>query len=78
MLSNLVVTTIPTPPFHVEQVTHLGIDPSQASIITAKGAVAWRSAYGEVARTVIEVDTPGVCPIDVTRLPRTTQPVRYP
>ena len=68
---DLVVTTVPTPPFHVEQVTHLGLDPSAASIITAKGAVAWRSAYGDIAKTVIEVDTPGVCPIDVTRLPRT-------
>ena len=75
---DLVVTSIPTPPFHVEQVTHIGIDPSRASIITAKGALAWRSAYGDVAKTVIEVDTPGVCPIDVTRLPRTTQPVRHP
>lgn len=75
---DLVVTTRPTPPFHVEQVTHLGIDPEAASIITAKGAVAWRSAYGDVARTVIDVDTPGVCPLDVSRLPRSTQPVSYP
>lgn len=65
---DVVVTSIPTPPFHVEQVTHLGIDASQATIITAKGAVAWRSAYGDVAKTVIEVDTPGVCPIDVSLL----------
>lgn len=75
---DLVVTSVPTPPFHVEQVTHLGIDPSSVRIITAKGAVAWRSAFGELARTVIEVDTPGVCPVDVTTLPRTTEPVRYP
>lgn len=75
---DLVVTAIPTPPFHIEQVTHLGIDPSSVRIITAKGAVAWRSAYGELARTVIEVDTPGVCPVDVTILPRTTKPVRFP
>lgn len=75
---DLVVTTLPTPPFHVEQVTHLGIDPAQASIITAKGAVAWRSAFGDIAKTVIEVDAPGVCPVDVSRLPRATTPVRHP
>lgn len=75
---DLVVTTVPTPPFHIEQVTHLGLDPARASIIVAKGAVAWRSAFGDIAKSVIEVDTPGVCPIDVTRLPRTTEPVRYP
>lgn len=75
---DLVVTSASTPPFHIEQVTHLGIDPSSVRIITAKGAVAWRSAFGELARTVIEVDTPGVCPVDITTLPRTTQPTRYP
>jgi microcystin degradation protein MlrC len=75
---DLVVTEIPTPPFHVEQVTHLGIDPSSARIITAKGALAWRAAYGNIARTVIEVDTPGACPIDVSTLSRNTQPLRYP
>jgi microcystin degradation protein MlrC len=75
---DLVVTTIPTPPFHREHVTHLGIDPATASIIVAKGAVAWRSAFGDVAKTVIEVDTPGVCPIDVSRLPRSTTPIRHP
>lgn len=75
---DLVVTEIPTPPFHIEQVTHLGIDPSSARIITAKGALAWRAAYGNIARTVIEVDTPGACPIDVSTLPRNTQPLRYP
>lgn len=76
--ADLVVTHTATPPFHVEQVTHLGIDPNTARIITAKGALAWRAAYGELAKTVIEVDTPGVCPIDVSTLPRTTQPRRYP
>ncbi len=75
---DLVVTTDPTPPFHVEQVTHLGIEPSAKQIITAKGAVAWRSAYGDIAKTVIEVDGPGVCPIDVSTLPRSTRPQRYP
>lgn len=75
---DVVVTQVPRPPFHVEQVTHIGIDPSQASIIVAKGAVAWRAAYGDIAASVIEVDAPGVCPVDLTRLTRTTTPVRLP
>jgi hypothetical protein len=29
-------------------------------------------------RTVIEVDTPGICPIDLSTLARTTKPIRYP
>lgn len=76
--NDVIVTSKPTPPFHVEQVTHLGIDPANASVIVAKGAVAWRAAYGDVARSVIEVDAPGVCPVDVTRLPRATAPMRHP
>ncbi|HUG09020.1 MAG TPA: M81 family metallopeptidase [Acidimicrobiia bacterium] len=76
--NDVIVTSKPTPPFHVEQVTHLGIDPAEASVIVAKGAVAWKAAYGDVARSVIEVDAPGVCPVDVARLPRETVPVGYP
>jgi microcystin degradation protein MlrC len=75
---DVVVTEFPRPPFHVEQVTHLGIDPAAASIIVAKGAVAWRAAYGEMAASVVEVDAAGVCPVDLSKLPRTTTPVRYP
>lgn len=74
----VIVTVKPTPPFHAEQVTHLGIDPADAQMIVAKGAVAWKAAYGDVARTVIEVDAPGVCPVDLSRLPRATVAMRYP
>jgi microcystin degradation protein MlrC len=72
----LVVMERVTPPFHREQLTSLGIDPAACSVIVAKGAIAWRSAFGDIARVVIEVDTPGVCPIDPRALPRTTAPVR--
>lgn len=76
--NDVVVTSKPIPPFHVEQVTHLGIDPAAASVIVAKGAVAWRAAYGDVARSVIEVDAPGVCPVDLARLPMENVSVGYP
>jgi microcystin degradation protein MlrC len=72
----LVVMERATPPFHREQLTSLGIDPAACSMIVAKGAIAWRSAFGDVAGEVIEVDTPGACPIDPGALPRTTAPVR--
>lgn len=65
-----------TPPFHREHLTSVGIDPADASIITAKGALAWRSAYGDVAARVIEVNTPGICPVDPGVLPRATTPMR--
>jgi microcystin degradation protein MlrC len=71
----VVVTERRVPPFHVEQVTSLGLDPSSFDIIVAKGAHAWRAAYGDVAAEVIEVDTPGVCPLDPRTLPRSCEPM---
>ena len=73
----VVLTERATPPFHGEHLTSLGIDPAAASVLVAKGAIAWKAAYGDVARHVIEVNTPGACPIDPWRLPRTTEPVGW-
>lgn len=72
----VVVTERPTPPFHREHLTSLGIDPATTAVVVAKGAVAWRSAFPDAAE-VIEVATPGVCPVDLSTLPRhsTPQPV---
>ncbi len=72
----LVVTERAVPPFHAEQLTSVGIEPSEVAVITVKGAVAWRAAYGAIAGEVIEVDTPGTCPLDPGRLDRTTSPMR--
>ncbi len=72
----ILVTERATPPFHAEHLTSVGIQPAAAKILVAKGAVAWRSAYGDVARLVIEVDAPGACPIDPWTLERASIPVR--
>jgi microcystin degradation protein MlrC len=72
----LVLTERAVPPFHSEQLESVGIVSSQAAIIVAKGAVAWRAAYGAIAGEVIEVDTPGICPLDPSVLHRTTIPMR--
>lgn len=71
----LVVTERATPPFHRETLTSAGVEPGEARILVAKAAVAWRAAYGEDAKTVIEVDAPGACPIDPWVLPRESEPV---
>jgi hypothetical protein len=63
----LVVMERSVPPFHAEQLLSVGIDAREAEFIVAKGAVAWRSACGDVAGTVIEVDSPGICPLDPAR-----------
>jgi microcystin degradation protein MlrC len=66
----VLVNSRATPPFHIEQLTANGIEPTKASIIIAKGAVAWRAAYEPIMASAIEVDTPGCCPIDPLRLTR--------
>lgn len=71
----LVVTERATPPFHRETLTSAGVEPGVARILVAKAAVAWRAAYGEDAKTVIEVDAPGACPVDPWVLPRQSEPV---
>lgn len=69
--ATILVTTRPTPPFHIEQFTHAGVDPTRAQVIIAKGAIAWRSAYESIAKSVIEVSTPGACAIDIQALRET-------
>lgn len=63
-----------TPPFHLEQLTSVGLDPARATAIAVKGAVAWRDPYAAVTGSSIDVDTPGCCPADPYRLPRRTAP----
>jgi microcystin degradation protein MlrC len=56
-------------PFDAEELRVLGIEPRACRIIVVKSAIAWRAAYEEMARAVIEVDTPGVCTADLATLP---------
>lgn len=70
----VVVTERPTPPFHGEQLSSVGIEVATCRIVTAKGAIAWKAAFGDVAGEVIQVDSPGVCPIDPWGLPRKHEP----
>ncbi len=74
----LVVTAQPVPPFHSEQLSSVGVDARAAKIIVAKGAIAWRAAFGDIAAEIIEVATPGICPVDLASLPRTSTPMTLP
>jgi microcystin degradation protein MlrC len=73
--NSVVVTETPVPPFHSEQLSSVGIDVRRASVVVVKGAIAWRGAYENVAGEIIEVATPGICPIDISVLPRRTVPM---
>jgi microcystin degradation protein MlrC len=75
--NSVVVTEIPIPPFHSEQLSSVGIDARSASVVVVKGAIAWRGAYEAVAGEIIEVATPGICPIDISSLPRRAVPMTF-
>ncbi len=68
----LVVTSIPVPPFHREQVIAQGLDPAEFDILTAKGALAWQDAYGQYVDQAIFVDSPGPTPAFPEDLQRTS------
>ncbi len=54
------LTTRRHPPFSLGQLTSLGLHPEAARVIVVKAAVAYKAAYGPIAGTIIEVDTPGL------------------
>lgn len=56
-------------PFDRQEIEVMGIDPATCRIIVVKSALAWRAAYGDLARAVIEVDTPGICTARLETLP---------
>jgi len=66
---NLVLMEKKTPPFDAEHLRSLGIEPSEARIIVVKSAIAWRAAFGPIAKEVIDADTPGLCTIHLESFP---------
>lgn len=42
-------------------VTSVGLDPCDFHIIVVKAAIAWKTAFGSIAKAEIMVDTPGSC-----------------
>lgn len=65
----LLLTSLRTPPFSLQQVRSAGLDPSTFRFFVAKGVHAPVAAYREVCRSFIRVNTPGVTNIDMTQLP---------
>jgi microcystin degradation protein MlrC len=65
----LVLTSQRHPPFSLGQLTCLGIQPERQRILVVKAAIAYKAAYGPVAGSIIEVDTPGLTAVDPARFP---------
>jgi microcystin degradation protein MlrC len=55
-------------PFDQDHLEVLGLDPARARVIVAKGATAWRAAFGAIEKQTIYVATPGFCPSNLSRL----------
>lgn len=66
---DLVLMEKKTPPFDSEHLRSVGIEPAEARMIVVKSAIAWRAAFGPLAKGVIDVDTPGLCAIHLEQFP---------
>jgi len=78
----LVLTEKRVMPFDAEHLRSLAIEPARKKIIVVKSAIAWQAAFGELAREVIYVDTPGICSshlrsFDFHRIPRPIVPLDH-
>lgn len=63
----IVVTERRIPMWNLQQLRALGIEPTRLRIVVVKAAIAYRAAYGPIARRIIDVDTPGLAAADVSR-----------
>ena len=66
---NIILTTHKTPPFDLGQLRHIGVIPEVQKMIAVKSAVAYQAAYLPIARGVIEMDTAGLCSMNLSRFP---------
>jgi microcystin degradation protein MlrC len=57
----VVLTEHRTAPWDPGHVTSLGIRPEEYHLIIVKSAIAWKTAFGSIAKRIIPVDTPGCC-----------------
>ena len=65
----VLVTTHATYDWLDEQYRSMGLDPAAAKFVVAKNPMNYRMAYGELAKAVFVLDTPGPTPATVRHLP---------
>ncbi len=63
----LVLTSRRQPPFSLHQLTSCGVYPERQKILVVKAAIAYRAAYGPIAKRIIEVDTGGLTAVNPVR-----------
>jgi microcystin degradation protein MlrC len=67
--NSLILNELKTMPFDQEQLRTVGVNPEYCRGIVVKSATAWRAAYEDMAGPVLEVDTPGICTVNLSMLP---------
>ena len=65
--TTIMLTSLRTAPFSLNQLTSFGIRPEDYDVIVAKGVHAPMAAYKPVCRSFIHVDTDGITQADLTR-----------
>jgi microcystin degradation protein MlrC len=65
--SYVILTTYRQPPFSLQQLISLGIQPQHLRIVVVKAAIAYRAAYEPIAGDIIEVDTGGLTAVNPSR-----------
>lgn len=65
----VVLTEIKMPPWNLQQLRSVGIDPEDFKILALKSAVAFRAAYEPIAAEIIEVNSPGLSSVDLAGFP---------
>ncbi|MCC6313406.1 MAG: M81 family metallopeptidase [Thermomicrobiales bacterium] len=64
---DIVLTSCKSMPGDLAQLRSVGIEPAERQIIVVKSAVRWRGGYGPIAKHAIDVDTPGLGSVDLSR-----------
>jgi microcystin degradation protein MlrC len=57
----IILTENRTAPWDIGHVVSVGFNPKDYKIIVVKSAVAWKTAFGSIAKQEIYLDTPGSC-----------------
>jgi microcystin degradation protein MlrC len=76
----LVVTEKRNAPWDLGHVRSIGLWPGDFHVIVVKSAIAWRTAFGNLAKKVINVESPGACTsnlrlLNYTKLKRPIYPL---
>ena len=55
-------------PFDDKHIKVFGIEPKQEDIIVTKSGSAWKIAFGKIAKTILNVDTNGICSSNLKKI----------